>query len=107
MEMGRVVQIGFAETWRWRLQGPAGAINDHRNWWLHLVAQVARVSRPGLDMPGDPAPYTDLIDVAGFPSAAPSIAKPLSGGSSEIVWMLALMTLLLAEWTSRRLRGAK
>lgn len=108
VEFGRVIQIGYADTWKWRLQGPARGIDEHRDWWSHLLAQVAHASRSGVaDGAGDPAPYSDLVNVAGLPSAQPQLSKPLSRSSSELLWMLGLFTLLLVEWASRRLRGAR
>ncbi|MEO7683865.1 MAG: hypothetical protein ABIU86_07990, partial [Gemmatimonadaceae bacterium] len=38
---GRALQIGYDETWRWRMGGGANALRDHRSWWTGLVSSVA------------------------------------------------------------------
>ncbi|MEO6444371.1 MAG: hypothetical protein ABIZ91_12155, partial [Gemmatimonadaceae bacterium] len=43
--LGRVVLVGFDETWRWRMQGGDEAPAAHRAWWSGLVSSVAYASR--------------------------------------------------------------
>lgn len=38
---GRLVQLGYEESWRWRMGGAEGAPEAHRRWWSELVASVA------------------------------------------------------------------
>jgi hypothetical protein len=106
---GRVLQAGFDETWRWRMQGGAGAVAAHRAWWSGLVASVAYVPfappPAGADAASaEGAPLARLVDalgppVASVPRGAPPRRLP--------VWLLpALLLSLLAEWASRRWRGA-
>ena len=38
---GRVVQVGYEESWRWRLMGGADATEAHRQWWSDIVAGAA------------------------------------------------------------------
>ena len=38
---GRVVQLGYDDSWRWRMAGAAGSENAHREWWSRLVSSVA------------------------------------------------------------------
>jgi hypothetical protein len=105
--MGRVVQLGYDETWRWRLTGPTGAPEAHRAWWAAIVSSASY--RPVVPLPhssnSDAAPLAQLYSALGMPSAerrAPSPAVPVLPW-----WMLTVMILsLLAEITSRRLRGA-
>ena len=41
VDAGRVTQLGYDETWRWRLAGGAQAPDAHRAWWSAVVASVA------------------------------------------------------------------
>lgn len=105
---GRVAQIAFEETWRWRMQGNARAVSDHRNWWSGLVSQVAHAPRVTIaSSPDDRAPFSDLITIAGNATKAPIAAKSLADGRWRFIWILVLLGLLMLEWTSRRLRGAR
>lgn len=108
-DAGRVVQIGYDETWRWRLAGGATALDAHRGWWSALVSSVAyraampiaRVSRD------DDAPRARLVDALGPPTAtAPAIATRARWSPSPILLFVLMTTLLLSELASRRLRGA-
>jgi hypothetical protein len=108
IERGRVVTVGFEDTWRWRLSGGGNAVAAHREWWTGLVAQVAHVSRGTLpDLPEmDEAPLATLVDRLGSPAPSPE------GVSFDFAswrgWLLALaLAGLLFEWGSRRLRGAR
>ncbi len=111
-ELGRVVLIGYQDTWRWRMEGDDAAPGAHRAWWSALVASVAHaplVARPALaDAAGDPAPFASLVEALG----APQDGTP-GGAVMTAPWpwgaiLLALFTAaLLGEWASRRLRGAR
>ncbi len=103
---GRVIQSGYAETWRWRMQaerdGPAG----HRAFWNQLVANAAAggaSARPSTLL--DEAPLATIVQrlgpaVADSPSIAPAAPR-------LPIWLgLLALVLLLAEWASRRARGA-
>lgn len=107
---GRVLQTGEDESWRWRMQGGASGPDAHRRWWSALAGGVA--GRAG------PLPHGGLADRAAPRAAvaaalgparqAPDDARPPSPVPLTFApWMLLVaMTFLLAEWTSRRLRGA-
>jgi hypothetical protein len=109
---GRVLQIGYVDSWRWRMSGGETSVADHRAWWTHAVASVAyatRISNPlATDSALDGAPFAKLIASLGQPVAHLTvIGAPLSASISA-KWLLALLAMcLLAEWTSRRLRGAR
>jgi hypothetical protein len=102
---GRVVQIGYDATWRWRLQGGGDAPDAHRDWWSQVVGSAAyRASHPLAvnEDALDPAPLAATFAALGEPvaperaSAKPSAPPTLRG------WMLlALLAMLLAEWASR------
>lgn len=107
---GRVVQSGVEETWRWRMQGGASGAREHREWWTRLVSAAAG-SAPSATAAGAPrvvdasAPRAALVQQLGHavPSAPifPSDPRPLPA------WLGAItLALLVAEWASRRARGA-
>ncbi len=104
---GRVLQAGFDETWRWRMQGGSDAVAAHRAWWSRMVGSVASVPLPGADdaSSAEGAPLARLVDALGPATATP----PTASVSARLpAWLLPLLLLMLiAEWASRRLRGAK
>jgi hypothetical protein len=106
---GRVVQLGYDDTWRWRLAGTGDAPAAHRDYWTAVVSAAAyRAMKPiaPTTLVGDAAPLASLYADLGAPSAPPAAA--VSGTAGLRWWMFALLALLLlAEWTSRRLRGAR
>jgi hypothetical protein len=110
--VGRVVQAGYRDSWRWRLEGAPGA---HRAWWSALASAVAYaptalVPSTPTALSADPAPYAGLVDAIGTPT-------PRAGGGAAVPdpgvplarWplFLAILGLLLLEWASRRARGAR
>lgn len=107
VERGRVTTIGYEDTWRWRMGGNANALEEHRAWWAGLVAGIAHVGRtPRLHSSSlDEAPLVNLLDRLGPASIAPEDGD----GGARIPKALLLgvfCAALLAEWLSRRLRGA-
>lgn len=108
-DAGRVVQIGYDETWRWRLAGGATALDAHRGWWSGLVSSVAyRAATPAARVSrDDDAPRARLVDALGPPAAAaPAVAMRARWAPSPVLLFVLMATLLLAELASRRLRGA-
>jgi hypothetical protein len=109
---GRVAQLGYEDTWRWRMAGPDGSVEAHRLWWSAVVASVAyrpaiRIPRP--DFPHD-APLARMVarlgpgDTSLREAAADGEDEP---GSRPEWWILAIgLAALVSEWASRRLRGA-
>jgi hypothetical protein len=100
---GNIVQVGYDDTWRLRMDSARGPA-VHRNWWAALVAAVAYAPRVTLNAPAeaDPAPVAATVDRLG----PPTIARAVNGGVSPWIWFAVIVAALLAEWTSRRLRGA-
>ena len=99
---GRVVQIGYRDTWRWRMEGSGNAVGDHRSWWAGVVAAVAYRPIGAPVRSSDPAPLASFIQEFGLPGSLPSTRPAL------VVWPVLLSIFLLslfAEWLSRRLRG--
>ncbi len=120
---GRVLAVGYRELWRWRMEGPSDGPEAHRAWWASMVRAAAFLPataagagagpppRPMALSEGDAAPYADLVDRLGAPVAA--IAPPRAsvasrgGRSLDTLLLLAALGALVAEWASRRLRGAR
>lgn len=104
---GRVVQSGYLDTWRWRT-GSASGEGAHRDWWAGLVSAVAYA--PLADRPAglgsDNAPAAALFNALGPMTANPAAHRE-PAGPGDRTWLFALIVVaLLAEWASRRLRGA-
>ncbi len=109
--LGRVVQLGYDETWRWRMAGPDGSVDTQRRWWTALVGSVAY--RPTLaaepEVAAHDAPLARMAAALG-PAASIDYARQSPGGDprKRPPWWLfvAGMVALVGEWASRRLRGA-
>jgi hypothetical protein len=121
---GRVIQSGYDETWRWRMQGEVGSVEAHRAHWSRLVgtaaptatfgtravnaAQTASPEASLTDLAAataDPAPLASLVDALGPAQADAPATSPV--GDPLPPWLGAIALLLLVgEWASRRARGA-
>lgn len=107
---GRALQLGYADTWRWRMGGSEGAVRDHRVWWTGLVGSVAyapRVPRAVSTTVVDEAPMASLVAAIGPRVQESSVANLTASSRDWIVWLFVLLSLaLIGEVASRRLRGA-
>jgi len=112
VEAGRVVQVGYDETWRWRMSGGDEAVRAHRDWWSRVVASVAYTPivprRATLETVSDEVPLASLYDALGAPTQwdRASVTPPDSSRMTSILFAIVVGSLLL-EWVSRRLRGAR
>lgn len=109
VDAGRVVQLGYDETWRWRLAGGATALDAHRNWWSALVSSVAyRAALPlTREAPDDDAPRARLVEALGPASRVTDAMTTRTRWVPSPALLFGLLSvLLLAELASRRLRGA-
>ena len=108
---GRVLQQGYADTWRWRMSGGDASADEHRAWWTRAVASVAYA--PSIRAPNgvdslDAAPVANLVATLGAPTEAGGPGLASAATSISLWWLFAALTLcLMAEWASRRLRGMK
>jgi hypothetical protein len=117
---GRVIEVAYSDVWEWRMAGPDGSVDAHRQWWGDLVAMVAYAPEAAnsseqaatievQDIPGNAAPYADMVARFGKSVPVPTLLQ--SNAAPGRFWEKFLMVLalvaLLAEWASRRLRGAK
>jgi len=109
---GRVVQLGYDETWRWRMSGPDGSVEAHRAWWSSVAGSVAYRATVGLPPAVSPhdAPLARMVARLG-PSDSILTTDVVSGRGGAprrpAWWLFGLgLAALVAEWGSRRLRGA-
>lgn len=113
---GRVLQVGWDQSWEWRMLGGDDAVEAHRDWWRGLLQRVAYAPDVRVDslierwqpLPGNAAPTADLVARLGparEPAELPASAAPLTPPSPW--WFVLASAALLAEWWSRRLRGAR
>lgn len=111
---GRVVQVGYDDSWRWRMTGPEGAREAHRRWWAALVASASPERDPEATLAGRAtvstadAPLARMVADLGAPD--PTLLTRPGGTSPESGplgwwWGAVALVALLAEWASRRLRG--
>ena len=105
---GRVVLVGVEETWRWRMAGADGAVALHRAWWSRVVSSAAPTPLgPAPIEAAEAAPVAAAIDRLGAPRPVPPLGEsPAPAGLPAWTFGVAV-TALLAEWTLRRLRGAR
>ncbi|MFN8670432.1 MAG: hypothetical protein U0164_24860 [Gemmatimonadaceae bacterium] len=110
VEAGRIIVVGYDDTWRWRMAGDDEAPAAHRAWWSSLVSSVAYAPTVQLaDVPVvDEAPYAALVDALGPPSPVNAgIARTGASLPWDTLLFGTFVLALLAEWSSRRLRGAR
>jgi hypothetical protein len=88
------------------MMGGDSGVVSHRRWWATRVSDVAYAPAPALLQPvgADPSPLTAWIDRMG-PAAPPQYGVTLLR-QPPLAWLFGvLITVLAAEWWSRRLRG--
>ena len=102
---GRVLQIGYDDSWRWRMAGAIGSEAAHREWWSRAVSSVAYApATSGGELKTFDAPVASLFGRLGSPRPAPVGSR---GTIDPRVLLALVLLLLLVEWTSRRLRGLR
>jgi hypothetical protein len=105
---GRVLQIGYDDSWRWRMAGGDGAVRAHRAWWSNIVASVAYTPHDSGTTAfhvADNAPLVNLVDKLGDASDVQTTST--SRTIDPRLWLVLIVILLVAEWTSRRTRGLR
>ena len=106
---GRVLGVGYDQTWRWRMMGGDSGAAQHGAWWSRVVGSVVAgaPTAGGAPATGE-APLAALHAALGAPSRA---TRPMPAGLLPDVLANALAFLalgtLLAEWLLRRSRGAR
>ena len=102
---GRVLQIGYDDSWRWRMAGAPGSEAAHREWWSRVLSSVAYA--PGVvgqEVKTSDAPLASLFGRLGPPRPSPIASR---GNVDPRLLLAFILILLLVEWTSRRLRGLR
>ena len=104
---GRVIQLSDEETWRRRMQRSEGSVAAHRDWWTRIVGAVAYVPRVYTTTEqADAAPVASLIAALGEPASTSLATLPKRDTKPE-PWLFGIAAVaLIAEWASRRWRGA-
>jgi hypothetical protein len=106
---GRSLQLGYDDTWRWRMGGSDGAVRDHRLWWTGLVSSVAyapRVPRSATITLTDQAPLAGLVGAIGSNVLTVRTSSLAGATSGWTPWLFVLLALaLVGEVLSRRARG--
>jgi hypothetical protein len=107
---GRTLQLGYEDTWRWRMGGGDGAVPDHRLWWTELVSRAAyatRIPREPIAIATDEAPMIRLVAAIGPRMPTAAMANLSTNTSERFAWLIVLLGVaLIGEVASRRLRGA-
>jgi hypothetical protein len=113
---GRVVQVGYTNSWLWRMAGDENAVEAHRRWWSTLLAGVMPqraapvAALSPMDDTLDAAPVAAVARDVGLPGIAAMQAEALPSvpwiaqRSPRVLLALALIGLTGA-WTLRRWRG--
>ena len=106
---GRVVQVGYLDTWRWRMGGEDDPVQLHRAWWSSMVSSVAYASKTPLVVSTasvDPTPVATLVGTLGLPTHVAAAAISALNDPRLLTFLFAiLMGAFFVEWASRRLRG--
>ena len=105
--LGRVLAIGYDESWRWRMLGGSTGLAAHRRWWSSAAGSVAPARETAAPSTGDAAPLASLISALGPSSAAEARTNERPPNSMPIILLLIAAASLLAEIASRRFRGAR
>ena len=105
--MGRVLAIGYDESWRWRMLGGASGLTAHRRWWSAAVGSVSPEHEVTVAANASAAPVAALVSALGPSSAAAASRTPDSHNPLPLLLMLPVAAALLAETGSRRFRGAR
>ncbi|HEU4996380.1 MAG TPA: hypothetical protein VFT29_16295 [Gemmatimonadaceae bacterium] len=105
---GRVIGVGYDQTWRWRMAGDDSRI-AHRDYWSRVVSSVAlRPASATSDVRTGAAPRAELYEALGPPSAAGrALAVNFSPSAVSGALGLVILLSLLSEWLLRRSRGAR
>ncbi len=113
---GRVVQVGYANSWLWRMAGGDDAPIAHRRWWTSLLSSVvplsAPVSRVATAAESDTltaAPVAALASALELPTMRDAVVTSSRRDfrtSLDLRWLLcAALVSLGASWILRRWRG--
>lgn len=100
---GRVLAVGYDQSWRWRMTGGDSAVAAHRAWWSSLAASVAL--RPAASGSAGAAPLARVFSALGDPSRSGITADRLRWDLLARLLAIVALASLTAEWFLRRARG--
>jgi hypothetical protein len=104
---GRVLQVGYDDSWRWRMAGGPGSDAAHGAWWSGLVSAVAYAPPSRTDDASlGSAPLAAMVARIGPARPVPEAARGRPPIDHRML-MIIIMILLISEWGSRRLRGLR
>lgn len=105
---GRVLLVGYEDTWRWRMIGADDSPDAHRAWWSALVTGVAHAPLIARAAPHtDEAPFAAALGELGPPGVDASAAPAGRLLPLDAFLFTLVLVALLGEWLSRRLRGLR
>ena len=113
---GRVVQVGYENSWLWRMAGDDQSPVEHRRWWSGIIASVVSLRTPmrspALDAEHDTlsaAPLAMMARDVGLPGPFPADREGsprFQPDTAVDTTVLALAVVsLVASWMLRRWRG--
>lgn len=105
--LGRVLVVGYDESWRWRMLGGVSGPSSHRRWWSGAAGSVAPERSAGATQGADAAPLAALVAALGAPSPPAAQKDSPARNPLPLVILGILGAALLAETASRRFRGAR
>ncbi len=106
--LGRVLSVGYDDSWRWRMLGGESGKAAHRAWWSRAVGAVAPERADAAMRPNDDAaPRAALINALGSDSRLGTKGVQASVEPTPLPLLVVLVLALLAEVASRRFRGAR
>ncbi|HEY5441689.1 MAG TPA: hypothetical protein VIJ90_10450 [Gemmatimonadaceae bacterium] len=105
--MGRVLAVGYDESWRWRMLGGATGLAAHRRWWSGAAGSVAPERSGAIPRGGDASPLASLVSALGAPSTSVASNNQPARNPLPLILMILVAACLLAETASRRFRGAR
>lgn len=113
---GRVLQVGYDNSWLWRMAGDDASVATHRRWWNALLSSVVSLRSPAPriahdveDDTLDAAPLVAMVRDLGVPVIRDRIDAPERSSlaaSLDPRWLLAAAAFsLVVSWVIRRWRG--
>jgi hypothetical protein len=105
--LGRVMAIGYDDSWRWRMLGGTSGVDAHRRWWSGAVGSVAAERADSVVARADGAPLASLVAALGPAASAETAPQQPLRDPLPLTLLVVAMTCLLAETASRRFRGER
>lgn len=104
---GRVLALGYDESWRWRMLGGTSGAEAHRRWWSRNAGLVALERELPAPRSADAAPTAALVSILGPRTETAASERQTSAEPVPLTLLVLAALALLAETASRRFRGAR